>query len=199
MAKINLLGLNQFGNPTGMERVWGAAVGTGAGTIGAIAARRLATPGGWASRWSEAVGLLTGAGASLVMVAMEGTRAAGWMGLVSAGLNNGLRLLEQVLFGGGATAGVGWYTTETANPALGLYQANQVNGLGYATAGQQPHAYGTVPGVAGFGGQAMAGPMQDNGQPPVNLLGGHINLLGGGSPSIAGLSQMYGATIMGSR
>jgi hypothetical protein len=191
MGKINLLGLNQFGNPTGMERVWGAAVGVGAGTVGAIAARRLATPGGWASRWSEAVGLLTGAGASLAMIAMEGTRAAGWMGLVSATLNNGLRLLEQVLFGSG-TAGVGWYATETANPLLGMVQANQVNGqMGYAVAAQQPHAYGTVPGVAG--------PMQDNGQPPVNLLGGQVNLLGGGSPSIAGLSSMYGATIMGSR
>lgn len=190
MAKINLLGLNQFGNPTGMERVWGAAVGAGAGSIGAIAARRLATPGGWASRWSEAVGLLVGAGASAAMIAMPGTRAAGWMGLVSAGLNNGLRLLEQILFGGG-TAGVGWYATETANPHLGMVQAQQVNGLGYATAGQVPHAYGTVPGVAG--------PMQDNGSPPVNLLGGQVNLLGGGGGSIAGLSAMYGATIMGSR
>lgn len=186
MAKINLLGLNQFGNPTGMERVWGAAVGAGAGTIGAIAARRLAAPGGWASRWSEAVGLLVGAGASTAMIAMPGTRAAGWMGLVAVTLNNGLRLLEQVLFGSGQ---VGWYTTETANPHLGMVQANQVNGLGYQVAAQQPHAYGTVPGVAG--------PMQDNGQPPVNLLGGQINLLGGGSPSIAGLSSMYGATIMG--
>jgi hypothetical protein len=194
MGKINLLGLNQFGNPVGMERVWGAAVGTGAGTIGAIAARRLATPGGWASRWSEAVGLLVGAGAGGLMMLKEGTRAAGVMGIVSAALNNGLRLLEQVLFSGG-TAGVGWYTTETANPLLagqmGMYQVNQVNGLGYPTAAPQPHAYGTVPGVAG--------PMQDNGSPPVNLLGGNINLLGGGSPSIAGLSSMYGATIMGSR
>lgn len=189
MGKINLLGLNQFGNPTGMERVWGAAVGTGAGTIGAIAARRLGTAGGWASRNSEVVGLLTGGVVSAAMIAMEGTRAAGWMGLVATVLNNGLRIVEQALFGG--VAGVGWYTTETANPLLGMVQANQVNGLGYQVAAQQPHAYGTVPGVAG--------PMQDNGQPPVNLLGGQINLLGQGSPSIAGLSQMYGATVMGSR
>ena len=189
MAKVNLLGLNQFGNPVGMDRWMGAAIGVGAGTIGAMAARRIATPGGWASRWSEAVGLLTGAGASLAMFAMEGTRAAGIMGLVTTGLNNGLRLLEQLLFGSG-TAGVGWPVTETANPLLGMVQANQVNGpVGYAVAAQQPHAYGTVPGVAG--------PMQDHGGPPVNLLGGQVNLLGSGSPSISGLSSMYGATIMG--
>jgi hypothetical protein len=190
MSKVNLFGLNAFGNPTGMERVWGAAVGAGAGTIGAIAARRLASPGGWASRWSEAVGLLTGAGASLLMVSMPGTRAAGWMGLVAAALNNGLRVLEQVVFSG---AGVGWTVTETANPMLGMVQAQQLNGgFGYATAGQQPHAYGTVPGVAG-----IAGPIADGNGPPVNLMGSGVNLLGHGSPSIAGLSSRYGATIMG--
>lgn len=187
MSKVNLFGLNAFGNPTGMERVWGAAVGAGVGTVGAIAARKLASPGGWASRWSEAVGLLTGAGASLLMVSMPGTRAAGWMGLVATALNNGLRVLEQVMFGGGA---VGWPVATQ----MGMVQADQINGLGYTMASQQPHAYGTVPGVAG-----VAGPIADGSGPPVNLmgLGGGVNLLGQGGGGIGSLAGRYGATIMG--
>lgn len=189
MSKVNLFGLNAYGVPQGMERLWGSVAATGVGTLGAIAARRFASPGSWASRWSEAVGLLAGAGASLAMIGFESTRAAGWMGLVSTGLNNGLRILEQVMFGG-QVAGLGWYTTETANPMLGMPTAHQINGVGYPVAADQPHAYGTVPGVAG----PVAGPVVDQGQSPINLLNGQINLLGNGGPSISSLSSLYGST-----
>lgn len=167
-SKQNLSGLGAMSD--GLDPMWGALIASAIGTSGAIGARVVATPGSAAHTWSEGVGLLAGLAAAGAMFAFPGTREAGKFGLAFVGVNQGLRLLEKVLMGGPA---VGWVTAEGPNPALGMPTAQTI---GFPMAVNQPHAYGTVPGVAG--------PTTSN-QPPVNLLGR------GGANNLANL---YGAT-----
>jgi len=95
---VDAFGLNEFGQPAGLNPVWGAVVGTGLGTLGAIGARQFGKTGGKMSQYSELVGLGMGALASGAMAFFDGTRAAGWTGLAAVALNNGLRQLEQSFF-----------------------------------------------------------------------------------------------------
>lgn len=156
-GEINLL--NGFG--AGMEPMWGALIASGAGTAGAIGTRMLTTPGSTANRWSEGIGLLVGLAAAGGMFFYPATREAGKIGLAVTAVTQGLRLLEQVL-ASNSSGGVGWVVPEGANPALGMPSAQQIAGLGYPMAVNQPRAYGTVPGVAG--------PAVDSGKSPVQLL-----------------------------
>ena len=165
-------------------------IGSGAASSGAVLARMLATPGSWASRHADLTGLLVGGAAALALAISPSTRSAAPMaafGAIAAALP---RVLE-AFAAKAAVAGVGYYAAETANPLLagpgvGVVRADQLNGLGYATANRVPPAYGTVPGVAGF-----AGPMQDVGA------GAPINLLGSGtSHNPMGLAARYGTTHM---
>ena len=87
-------GLDEMGQPVGLNPVWGAVVGTGLGTVGAIATRKFVPS---MAKHSELIGLGLSALASGSMIMFEGTRAAGWTGLASAFLNNGLRQLELML------------------------------------------------------------------------------------------------------
>jgi hypothetical protein len=173
MRNVNLLGaLGDFG--VGMSPTVGAVIAAGAGTGAAVATRLLTAPGSKAYAWSEAIGLFAGLGAAGAMAAMPGTREAGKLGLAVVAVTQGLRVAESFLTG--RAGGVGWAMQETANPLLGMPSAQQIAGVGYAMATQQPHAYGTVPGVAG----ATAGPMMDTGSPPT-----------GG----VAMSRLYGATL----
>lgn len=95
LGEVDAFGLDQLGQPVGLNPVWGAAVGAGLGTVGAIGVRRLMPQ---YEKHSELIGFGLGAGASAAMLAFEGTRAAGWTGLASAFLNNGLRSLERMFF-----------------------------------------------------------------------------------------------------
>lgn len=168
---------------------WSPVIGAAVASGGTVLTRMWAHPGSWFASHAEATGVL----ASTVLGAAIGftkDRHAGVM-IALGGLAVGLpRLLESMAaksaITSAGTSGIGYYAAETASPLLGAYQANQLNGLGYATSSVQPHAYGTVPGVAG----AMAGPMQDRGMgAPVNLLGPathHVNL-----------AKHYGATHLG--
>lgn len=170
-------------------------IGSGAASSGAVLARMFATPGSWFARHADMTGLLISLGVSGVLAAMPSTRSAAVMtalGGVAAALP---RVLE-ALAAKAAVAGVGYYAAETANPLLagpgvGMVRADQLNGagVGYAVAARQPHAYGTVPGVAGVG--SFAGPMQDVGG------GAPIQLLQGGTNHTAmGLASRYGTTHM---
>lgn len=165
-------------------------IGSGAASSGAVLARMFATPGSWSSRNADLAGLLLGAAAAGALALMPSTRSAAPMaafGALAAALP---RVLESMA-AKAAVAGVGYYAAETANPLLagpgmGMVRADQLNGLGYAVANKVPHAYGTVPGVAGF-----AGPMQDVGAgAPINLLGS------GNSHNPMGLAGKYGTTHM---
>jgi len=99
----NAFGLNDFGQRFGeMNPMWGAVAGTGLGTLGAMGVRQFA-PG--MAKWSEAIGLGLGTLASGAMLMFDRTRGAGWVGMASSFLNNGLRQLEQLMFGMGGTSG----------------------------------------------------------------------------------------------
>lgn len=166
--------------PRGLMQ-WSPIIGASAATGGAVLAR-MVTPGSWFGRNSELTGLLIayGISAGLAFTGNRDEAAAVALTGTAAALP---RVLEKLATGGG----FGYVTAETANPLLGMVRADQINGLGYATASPQPHAYGTVPGVAGVSN--FAGPMQDQGG------GAPINLLGSGSNHM-NLAARYGHTHM---
>jgi hypothetical protein len=177
---VNAFGLDGFGRPVGMSPLWGAVVGTGVGTVGAVAARQFA-PVSWA-KWSEAIGFGLSALASGVMIAFKGTRAAGWTGLASAFLNNGLRQIELMLFMPAASvpaAGWGRFGDVVIEPT----QALMGNGMGLVDI--EPE-------------QALFGATHDTGDMPMlvgaNLAAAsdHVQLVGG--PALAQFAGHWGAT-----
>ncbi len=160
-------------------------IGSGTASSGAVLAGMFATPGSWFARNPDATGWLLSAGVAGVLAAMPSTRSAALMTFLGGTVTALPRILASFA-AKSAVAGVGYYQAETANPLLGMVRADQLNGLGYAVAARQPHAYGTVPGVAG-----VAGPMQDvGGGAPIHLL------QGGGGQGPMGLAAHYGATHM---
>lgn len=162
-------------------------IGGGAASAGAVMARMYASPGSWHARNPDATGLMLSAAVAAAFAAFPSTRGASAMTLLGGIAASLPRILEGMA--SKKMAGVGYYTAETANPLLagsydggmGLVQASDLNGLGYATSSQVPHAYGTVPGVAG--------PVQETGQ--------GVSLLQGASSGTGSLSARYGATHWG--
>lgn len=131
LGDVDAFGLDEMGQPVGLNPVWGAVVGTGLGTVGAIATRQFAPK---MARHSELVGFGLSALASGSMIFFEGTRAAGWTGLTSAFLNNGLRQLEQMFFApslseAAAAAGVAGAVIDPAT-VLGVPQITPAQVLG---------------------------------------------------------------------
>jgi len=202
---VDLFGLDEFGNPTGMDQIWGAVIGGGLGTGTAIAVRALAgEPAAGKFDWkkySEGVGFLVGGAASGLMMAFEGTRAAGTAGLAVAFLTNGLRQLESLF--SEKSAGLGAATIERLNGVVmeRLSPGTRNVGLGIPSAQYVPEAYGTIPGVYGT---PVAGTQISTGQPPVDLMAPQnlpqsayqVELMGG--PALSGLGMHYGATLFGS-
>jgi hypothetical protein len=180
MRDKDLFGLGAF-MPQGLVE-YAPLIGAGASGIGSLAARRGLLPA-WFGAHPEATGLITAGLASLAMWAFPSTRGGALMTFLGGLAASAPRLIEAAIAGT-----LGYTTYETANPTLGYPVANQINGLGYAVASNQPHAYGTVPGVAGAGGGAIAGPAMDTG-------GNTINLLGSGS--LSNLARNFGSTIIG--
>lgn len=177
---VDAFGLDGFGRAVGMSPLWGAVVGTGVGTLGAVAARQFA-PITWA-RWSEAIGFGMGALASGVMIAFKGTRAAGWTGLASAFLNNGLRQIELMLFMPKSAPAAGW--GRLGDVVIEPTQALMGRGsLGLVDI--EPE-------------QALLGATHDTGEMPMlvgaNLAAAsdHVQLVGG--PALAQFSGHWGAT-----
>lgn len=166
---------------------WAPVIGASAASGGAVLARM--SSNAWISSHPEVTGwfaslavaggfLIAGRPGEAVAVALTGTATAAPLIIARASSK-----AESA-----AKGGTGYVAAEMANPMLGAIYADQLNGLGYATASDVPHAYGTVPGVAGVG--AFAGPMQDQGS------GAPINLLGAGSNHMT-MAGRYGTTVMG--
>jgi hypothetical protein len=203
-GKVDLFGLDEFGSPNGMNPLWGAIIGGGLGTGTAIAVRALAgAPAAGKFDWkkySEGIGFAVGAATSGLMIAFEGTRAAGWAGLAVAFMTNGLRQLESMfmektaMFGAATIEPLNGVTTEFLSPGT------RDVGLGVADVQYVPEAYGTIPGVYGT---PVAGTQMGT-APPVDLMAAHnlpansyqVELMGG--PALSGLSAHYGATLFGS-
>lgn len=178
LGGIDAFGLDEMGQPVGLNPVWGAVVGTGLGTIGAIATRQFAPR---LAAHSELIGLGLSALASGGMIFFEGTRAAGWTGLASAFLNNGLRQMELMYFApklaeaavDAASAGVQGHWGEVVidpTEALGLVEINPTQALGE----------GNMPTLVGASLAAASD---------------HVQLVGG--PSLAEHGGHWGATVMG--
>jgi len=182
MRDKDLFGLGAFMPQSVVE--YSPFIGAGASGLGATLARKGVLPA-WFSARPETTGFLAGALAAALMYAFPSTRAGALMTFLGGLAARAPAILDAAI--GGA---LGYTTYETANPLLGYPVANQIQGggMGYATWGDQPHAYGTVPGVAGAGGGAIAGPVADTGGNPINLLG---------SGSLSNLAAHYGATHMG--
>jgi hypothetical protein len=123
LGSVDAFGLDEMGQPVGLNPVWGAVVGTGLGTLGAIGARQFSPK---LAKHSELVGLGLSAAASGAMLFFEGTRAAGWTGLASAFLNNGLRQVEMMMFAPQAAEAVAEQATAMAQEMVAAN--NQVSG-----------------------------------------------------------------------
>ena len=96
MGEVNFFGLDEFGQPNGLNPVWGGLIGTGVSNI-VPAAIRMASDDPDVIRWDEVSGLGAGVVTSGVMLAFSGTRAAGWAALFGTLASTGIRALEKAL------------------------------------------------------------------------------------------------------
>jgi hypothetical protein len=211
LGKVDLLGLNAFGNNPGLNPIWGAAIGGGVAGVTTVALRHSGNVN--AMKHPEAFGLAAGLAASGAMYAMKSTRHAAIGGVVGAVLASGLAWLERMLLGPVAvaqaaaiqavatgavaatgTAGVGMPMVRNLN-GLGMPSVRALNGLGVPTIAARTPPAGTIPGVAGTQMAGVAG------TPPVSLLGNMTHqaaqVRGMGGPAVHGLSTAYGATLLG--
>lgn len=206
LGKVDLLGLNTMGNPTGLNPIWGTLIGGGVAGVANMAVSHTTT--GKTQQNADLIGLGAGLAAAGVMYAMKSTRHAAIGAAVGAFLASGLSYLNRVLLGTvqlpastaaavsqvaaampPGTSGMGIATTRALN-GLGIATTRALNGLGIATTQQRTAPVGTIPGVAGL--------RLGNGQPPVSLMGPQsaagrqVSLMGG--PAIHGIAGHYGAT-----
>lgn len=191
LGSVDLLGLNNFGEPVGMSPLWGMAIG--GGTAGATS--MLLAKMGKAPARADLLGFVAGLATGGIMYSMKATRHAAFGAFAGAFFASGLRWIGRALFGDAsapvAGRGVGLPAINALNGQMGLPSISALNGqMGMASISNTSHPYGTIPGVAG---PQMSGHM---GAPPVSLLG---QRLGAGGPQVSGLSARYGATLLGGR
>ncbi len=198
LGKVDLLGLNSYGNPVGMNPIFGTLIGGGTSAITTMALRHTG------QKYPEALGFTAGLLVSGAMFAMKSTRHAALGSLVGAVLASGIALFERVVLGaataptpivaaGQAVAGMGIPDIRALN-GLGIPDIRALNGLGIPSYSDRSHPAGAIPGVAGT-------QLGTPGMPPVSLLGPgspqSMSLLGMGGPAVHGLSTAYGATLLG--
>lgn len=196
IGNVDLFGLDDFGSPVGLNPAWGAAIVAGLSTSTSIAVRAFTS---LPTRWSEGVGFAVGAVASAGMIAMEGTRNAGWAGLAAAFLSNGLRQLEVLLSSKPVVLGLPMVRNiPPGRDIRGVMVSpvrNFAGGLGVTIPTNVPQMYG-----AGVAGPQLG---RQNGGPPVDLMQAgslpassqHVQMMGG--RQMSGLGQHYGATLFG--
>jgi len=170
MAKYDtdLFGLDEFGNPTGLDEHWGAAIGAFSQSASAVALRKF---GKW-TKWSEMLGAVVGIAAGGVLYGM-GHKSAGITSGLTALITGGVRQLAQV-------TGV--------DPGLGIATYDTVPTLGYATVGRQA----LIPGSQGLSGPPQ---LEGAGFHGTAALGAQQAQLVGAN--VSGLSSHFGSTIFG--
>lgn len=191
LGKVDLLGLNQYGQNPGMNPMWGFVIGGGTAGITSIAMRRLAN-----TKHPELIGFGAGLAVSGAMYAMKSTRHAALASALAAFFASGLAWLERTVLGTMTVAvpgqaGVGFPAIRNLN-GLGIPMVRNLNGLGI------PQMSPVTPPVGVAGNQLASGGLS---APPVSLLGPQTAagaaLRSAGGPAIHGLSSAYGATLMG--
>jgi hypothetical protein len=85
--ELSLAGTDDLGQVRGIHPAIGAAVSVGAGTATAIGVRQFSS----LDKYSELIGGGVGISAGVIMMFFPNSRAAGYTGIISALLNNGLR------------------------------------------------------------------------------------------------------------
>jgi hypothetical protein len=208
LGKVDLLGLNSFGQNPGLSPIWGTMIGGGVAGLTTMAARHSGTSK--VADYAEGIGLAAGLAASGVMYAMKSTRHAAIGSLVGTFLAAGLAFLEKTLLGAAVVKGAAALPAAAAEqvikglgiPAMrelngfGIPQVRELNGMGIPMIAERTSPAGAIPGVAGnqLAGSGMS-------MPPVSLLGPMSpqaqHLKGIGGPSVHGLSAAYGATLLG--
>lgn len=197
LGKVDLLGLNAFGQPEGKASLWGILIGGGVSNVTTL---MLARGTGKAARHADLIGFLTGAALGGAMLSTRKYKGMGYATIAAAFITSGMKWLERVLFAPKAiaaaaatgTQGMGLPMVSALNGRLGLPSIQALNGgLGLPSISREPIPAGTIPGVAGI---QVHGP--GFGGPPVSLLGQRAGM---GGPTISGLSARYGATLLGGR
>ncbi len=198
MSKVNLLGYDEFGTPSGMNPLAGLGIAGGLSVLTGAVIRGTATSVAWQQN-SDLAAFGVGALTSGVLFA-TGNEAAAWVGLGTSILASFARWLEAKVHTmpapaaspapSAGTAGMGYATVQR----LGLPVINQ---LGMATIDPVKHAYGTAPG-AGVAG------LNFGSAPPISLLGPgspqqqQASLMAGPTlPRTHGLASHYGANLFG--
>ncbi len=92
----DMFGLDEYGQPTGLNPNWGALGVTGAGTLTTLAVQQFSTSPKM-QRASEAIGLGVATAAAGALMVSKKTRAAGWAGLFAAIASHGPRLVADYL------------------------------------------------------------------------------------------------------
>jgi hypothetical protein len=194
VGQVDLFGLDEFGQNPGKDAIWGAAIGAGLGTGTAIALRAF-TKNSTLHKYSEGIGFLVGGGVSGAMAAMEKTRYAGWVGLMTAFLSNGLRQAETLLFPSDGAAQIAVLQKQIA-AMIAAGAKLPVDGWGVALPEFAAPVVEMGAPVIEMGGYLGA-------TPPVNLMGngglgaGAADVQIQGGPAISGLASHFGATLFG--
>jgi len=212
LGKVDLLGLNEFGQNPGLNPIWGTLIGGGVSGLTSITLGHTQT--GKLAENRELIGLMAGLGTAGVMYAMKSTRHAALGAAVGALLASGLAWMEKVMLGTvqlpattaavatqvAAQAAAGGAPPPGTAGAFGIANIRQLGisnlrQLGLSTVANVPHARGVAPGAG------VAGVQLGNARPPINLMGPgspasrQVALMGG--PPIHGIGHAYGATVVG--
>lgn len=215
-GSVSLFGLDEFGQVTGMNPLWGAVAGAGFQTVGAIAARQFVDSFAM-DKWSEAIGAGVGVAAGGVMMAFGNTRAAGVTAIATSLVNGGLRQIEALMFGAtyadklaAMNKKIASLKGEACTKAGGAGEPCQI--APYSSAGgYNPYVLGapvvesgnsrtvglgmvqadSVPGFAGPNVQVMGPPIADHGI--AGPAAAAVQLMGG--PALSGLGSHFGATL----
>ncbi len=188
LGNVDLLGLNSFGEPVGMNPLWGVTIGGGTSFATSMILSRTS---GKAAQHADLIGFLAGLATGGVMYSMKATRHAAFGAFAGAFFAAGLKWLGGVLFGSSpkTVAGMGLPMINALNGGrLGLPMINALNGqMGLPSMANVVSPQGTIPGVAG---PQMSGGV---GNPPISMMGHRMQA---GGPQVSGLSARYGATLL---
>lgn len=175
MGDVSLLGLDEFGEPTGHLAIWGVLLGGGVSTGTAIGVRMAASPGGKMYRNSELIGVAAGVLTGGALMFFKGTRGMGGAALLTSIISGIPRILESYM---SKSEGKGIYGTE-------IERIPSLNGFGLTTMEQVPSLNGMSPQLL----SAAQGSINSN--PAVQGLPTEL------ASKLQGLARNYGTSSVG--
>jgi hypothetical protein len=192
LGDVDMFGLDEFGEPVGMKSYWGSAIGGVAATGTAIAVRAL-SKSPTMLKHAEGIGLAAGVIAGGAMMAMKGTRHAGWSAIAATLATSGLRYAEQLFMTPPLLGAVEIERTGVIRPLQGDIDVRTMDGgMGIAT---------IEPTGAVFSGGLGDGMPRLLGNTPHNQREATAQLLGvpGLGGPLAAMASSFGATLFGGR